>query len=119
MVSPDVTTLSADLIVIELAYVAAAVRPVELTLSVLLAIHKLALEHGSIWPLLPPIPVLVVSVELSDVLASISVNIDALAAGLALPPDALVAVTVCVNESSRSAGLPLAPEALVSRAIRP
>jgi len=119
LVSPSVCALSADLIVVELANIAASVSPVELTIAVLFPVHKLALKHCAIWPLLPTKTVLIVSVELSDVPTPISMLVDALSACLTFSPDAVVAIAIRVNQTTWPTSLTFTPKALVAGAIGP
>ena len=91
----------------------------ELTLSVFAPIEELSLEHGTIRPLLSAETILVVRIEFSDVPASVCVHVDALSTGLAVAPDALIAVTVGVDKPSRPTCLPFFPETFVTRAIWP
>ena len=88
-------------------------------MTVLFPVHKLPLEKCAIWPFLTSLPVLIISVEFTNVSAAICVDVDALTTSLAVTPETLVAVAVSMDQSARTTCQPILPKAFIAAAIGP
>uniref|UniRef100_A0A7S3FWY4 Uncharacterized protein n=1 Tax=Strombidium rassoulzadegani TaxID=1082188 RepID=A0A7S3FWY4_9SPIT len=118
-VGPVVTPRTRYLVLLELAFVIAAVCEGKLALPLLLTVDVVTLVLGAVGPLLHAVAVLFILEPVALVPATVEVRVHAIPVGLVVSPLSLVDVAFGVNQSSIAVGHAVLPEAVVPGAIGP
>lgn len=119
LITPYVSSVTLDLIHLELSFIHRSVCECQLALPILLAFEVHALVHCAIRPRLQTIAMLFIITPCAHILGTVRMSVSTVTVSFIIDPVSIVNVTICVIQLASTIGFAVPPLADVLAAVKP